>query len=274
MNTTPVSKSRPTDRPAGLSHKAFTLIELLVVIAIIAILAGMLLPALSRAKQRGASVVCLNNLKQMGLGFFMYLNDTGKTFPVAYTPAKFWMAVLRTNNVPSDKIRICPTAPIPANRNLTGEAMGTATAAWYGPVKSPVQWNTGFESSYGMNGWQYSPEGEGAIDATKAFAKESSYEVPVTTPIFGDSNWADSWPLATDRPARNLATGGNDAMMQRFCISRHGSSFRGTVTVSPGSKIPGAVNFALVDGHVEAIQLDRLWTLTWHRGYKVPAQHP
>ena len=46
------------------------------------------------------------------------------------------------------------------------------------------------------------------------------------------------------------------------------------IALSPGSKIPGAVNFALVDGHVEAIQLDRLWTLTWHRGYKVPAQHP
>jgi prepilin-type processing-associated H-X9-DG protein len=193
---------------------------------------------------------------------------------VAYTPAKFWMAVLRTNNVPSDKIRICPTAPVPANRNPTGEAMGTATLAWYGPVKSPVQWNTGFESSYGMNGWQYSPEGEGAIDATKAFAKESSYEVPVTTPIFGDSNWADSWPLATDKPARNLANGGNDAMMQRFCISRHGSSFRGVVPVTAGSKLPGAVNFVMVDGHVEATPLDRLWRLTWHRGYQPRDQHP
>jgi prepilin-type processing-associated H-X9-DG protein len=84
----------------------------------------------------------------------------------------------------------------------------------------------------------------------------------------------DAGPLATDRPARNLAMGGNDAMMQRFCISRHGSSFRGTVTVSPGSKMPGAVNFVMVDGHVEAVGLDRLWFLTWHRGYRVPAQHP
>jgi prepilin-type processing-associated H-X9-DG protein len=174
------------------------------------------------------------------------------------------------------KLRFCPIAPYRAKNPKSPFGNATTAWVWDGP-NDPTTGIPHWAGSYALNGWMY---GGGFAQDNRpsdrnAFVKEGDIQSPSQTPVLAEGTWVDVWPQEKEAPARNLLDGGTVLTMSVLTIARHGAGPKASyATVSPGAKLPGAINISFCDGHVSQVPLEQLWQLHWHKTWQTPATRP
>lgn len=248
---------------------AFTLIELLVVIAIIALLMGILMPALAKVRAQGRAAVCKANLRSWGMIWRIYSDENDGRFSpgnrVGWARGD-WVLSLRKYWAEKDQILLCPMA----KKRL----MKNGSLVVYGDHQhSYIQGNHNDEQpeecSYGYNLWLFSlPDNVPTLQGRpRNLHFRTMFDKQMTNvPLFLDSMWRGGGPWYGSPDGRSTNAGfagirppdynghwiSYDNEMMHFAIDRHA----------------GGVNATFMDGTVRHVGIKGLWKLKWHKKYQ------
>ncbi|HPS55260.1 MAG TPA: type II secretion system protein, partial [Sedimentisphaerales bacterium] len=254
-------------------RKGFTLVELLVVIAIIALLMGILMPALARVRRSAQSSACMVQVKQWATVYSMYTGDYDGYFLSDYTdpptgnPVRTnWWIVMKTY-YQDDKVLACPSAT--KVKKTTNGIPQTGDEGGKVPYCCNLT-DDGKKVSYSYNGWLGEEGGMSMAERKAEWRWQSVGRIkqPNSVPVIGDSiNWPRKFPFGDTDPMKLSKMDTDASEISGISDPVHDRLFD-LVLRRHGAETNPNVNWAFADFSVRPVGLKALWSLNWHMQWK------